>query len=304
LAPFRAFTDDSAAQKGDKRLFMAGYLHRTDVWADFSQAWDAELKAWPPIKYFKGAEAHNLSGQFDHKRGWDEAIRQVKMGYLAEIIQHFKPISFQFSINRKLFEDHLKPVSPYGFGKPHFQLSNVVVGSVVRMAAQNGFTEPIEFIFDEQDGVSADVTMFFEDMMEALPSEARKLIDGTPSFKDDKDKRFMPLQAADMLAWHVRREHEVGAPVPLTRLLINKEAHLISEIPDYMVQDWAEHHGQQPGLATVKTKPQWREFKGTVQKLRAAGINPKRVRKPGIYYPDSWGVFGRFLEIVRRLIGR
>jgi hypothetical protein len=60
----QAFTDDSAAQAGDKRLFLAGYRHRADVWASFSKAWHEELKAWPAIEYLKASEAHHLNGQF------------------------------------------------------------------------------------------------------------------------------------------------------------------------------------------------------------------------------------------------
>lgn len=304
LAFLRAFIDDSAAQQGDKRLFMAGYLHRADAWAGFSEAWHSELRSWPSIDYFKAAEAHHLNGQFDYKCGWDEAKRNVKIGCLAEIIRHFAPLSFQFSLNRRLFEEQLTPVSPYGFGKPHFQLSHVVVSGIARSAANQGITEPIEFIFDEQDGVSSDVAMYFEGMMEAIPDEARRLIDGTPSFKNDKDKRFMPLQAADLLAWHVRREHETGESLPMTRSLINQDAHLVGELPDESVLKYVDHHSKLPEIGLIQSKQQWRKFKQYAQELRAAGIDPKRVTRAGIYYPDSWGIFGRALEFVRRVLGR
>src|SRR5882724_10074844 len=80
LALLRAFIDDSAAQKGDKRLFYAGYLHRADAWAEFSEVWDRELAAWPRIEYFKGTEANFLSGQF---QGWDRDKRNAKVAKFA-----------------------------------------------------------------------------------------------------------------------------------------------------------------------------------------------------------------------------
>lgn len=304
LAFLRAFIDDSAAQSGDRRLFMAGYLHRADVWADFSEAWHYELQAWPSIQYFKAKEANNLDGEFHYKKGWDEAKRNMKMSQLAAIIEHFSPFSFQFSVNRKLFEEELKPHSPYGFRQPHFQLSHVVVGGIARSAAQQGITEPIEFIFDEQDGVSSDVAMFFEDMMQEMPEDAKKLIAGTPFFKNDRDRRYMPLQAADLLVWHIRREHETGLALPLTKSLVNKDAHLVSEITDDMVRGWASHHSKQAGISSIQSKPQWRKFKNFVQEMRDVGINPARVKRPGIYYPDRWGILGRALEVLRRLLGR
>lgn len=204
MAFLRAFTDDSAAQKGDRRLFYAGYLERADAWAKFSEAWDWELGQWPAIKYFKGTEANALDGEF---LGWDPAQRDAKVIKLAQIIGAFKPFSFHFSLNRKLFEEELKPVSPYGLGQPHLTACFAVVAGVTRTAAERGITTPIEFIFDQQDGIDESVRLLFSQMMKSLPPQARKLVADVPWFKSDRDKQFMPLQAADMLAWHVRREH-------------------------------------------------------------------------------------------------
>ncbi|UZE48755.1 hypothetical protein ONR75_29050 [Rhodopseudomonas sp. P2A-2r] len=131
-----------------------------DAWASFSQAWSAELKAWPSIEYFKASEANALNGQFDYKDDWDEAKRDVKVGNLAAIISHFQPLSFFFSVNRQIFEDELKPVSPYGFGRPHFQMCFSVVAGIAQYAAQEGISTPIEFIFDEQQGVDDDIALF------------------------------------------------------------------------------------------------------------------------------------------------
>jgi hypothetical protein len=57
LAMLQAFADDSAAQTGDRRLFLAGYLHRPDAWVRFSEVWHAELCSWPEIEFFKASEA-------------------------------------------------------------------------------------------------------------------------------------------------------------------------------------------------------------------------------------------------------
>ena len=302
MAFLRAFTDDSAAQTGDKRLFLAGYLHRADAWAAFSEDWDHELKAWPAIEYFKGKEANNLDGQFDHKQGWDQAMRDAKVSNLAAIISHYQPFSFAFSLNRKLFEDELKPVSPYGLGRPHVTLTFSVVSGLARYSAEQGITTPIEFIFDEQSGVDTDVAMFFSEMKKSLPVEAQNLIEGAPYFKSDRDKRFMPLQAADMLAWHIRREHETGVQLPLTRQLLNKDGHLVSDIPDDLIRKWADHHSKVPGIETVQTKPQWRTTTKEIKRLQDAGINPARITKAGYYYPDDWTLLQRTRDRIARLL--
>jgi hypothetical protein len=161
LAFLRAFVDDSSAQRGDRRLFYAGYLHRADAWAEFSEAWDWELHQWPAIEHFKGS-----GSQFD---GWDGPTRDAKIAKLAAIIREFKPFSFHFSLNRKLFEETLKPVSPYGLGQPHFAACFAVMSGVARHAAEIGITTPVDFIFDQQDGVDETVRLLFSEMIKGLP---------------------------------------------------------------------------------------------------------------------------------------
>jgi hypothetical protein len=304
LAFLQAYTDDSAAQKGDRRLFLAGYLHRADVWAAFSEDWHAELRSWPAIEYFKASEANHLNGQFDYKAGWDKAKRNAKVGNLAAIIGHHQPFSFEFSINRQIFEDELKPVSPLGFGRPHFQMCFSVVAGIARYAAQEGISTPIEFIFDEQSGVDADITMFFSDMKKNLPQDAQNLIDGSPIFKSDRDKRYMPLQAADLLAWHVRREHETGKTLPRTYDLLNKSGHLVQEIPDEIVRKWADHHSKLAGTPLLQTKGQWRDLKDEIRRLKEAGIDPSKITGPGIYYPEGTPMIARLIDRLRRLFHR
>jgi hypothetical protein len=304
LAFLQAFTDDSAAQDGDRRLFLAGYLHRADVWASFSDAWDAELKAWPSIKYFKASEANALNGQFDYKKDWDEAKRNAKLGKLAAIISYYQPQSFAFSINRQVFEDELKPVSPYGFGRPHFQMCFSVVAGIAQYAVQGGISTPIEFIFDEQQGVDEDISLFFSHLKKGLPVEAQNLIDGSPIFKSDRDKRYMPLQAADLLAWHIRSEHATGALRPLTKSLLNRDGHLISEVPDDMVRRWADHNSKLAGTPMLQSKRQWKDIKNEIKRLQDAGIDPSKITGPGVYYPETSTLIGRTIDRIRRLFSR
>ncbi|HXJ02216.1 MAG TPA: hypothetical protein VNH44_13420 [Micropepsaceae bacterium] len=304
LAFLRAFTDDSAAQGGDRRLFFAGYLHRADVWALFLDDWNTALKAHPGIEYFKGSEANNLDGEFHFKKGWTQPKRDAKVDLLSEIIRHYEPFSFEFSVNRQIFEDELKPVSPYGFGRPHFQMCVAVVSGIARYVAQQGINTPIEFIFDEQEGVDDDVRLLFSHLKQSLPIEAQNLIQGAPFFKNDRDKQYMPLQAADLLAWHVRREHETRAAIPRTSMLRNKSGHLVQEIPDDVVRKWADHHSKLPGTTDLQSKGQWRRIKREIERLQAAGIDPSKIIRPGVYYPEGTPVLARMIDRVRRLFRR
>lgn len=203
LAFFQAFTDDSASDIGDRRLFFAGYLNRAEDWALFADAWDEELRAEPGIEYLRMVEANGLRGQF---AGWDERRRDEKLRGLARVIRHFKPVSFQVSVSREQFARILEPVNPRGLS-PHFDCVFCTVSSVARFAYDGGMRLPIDFVFDEMDSVALDMPLVFDHLIKSLPRGARQLVSGHPTFKNDK--LVTPLQAADMLAWHVRREHEI-----------------------------------------------------------------------------------------------
>ncbi|BCG69824.1 hypothetical protein MesoLj113a_09820 [Mesorhizobium sp. 113-1-2] len=264
----QAVTDDSASDVGDQRLFLAGYLNSAEKWALFSDAWAEELKAAPAIDYFKMAEAQNRRDQF---KSWSEGQRDEKLSSLARVIAHFKPLSFEVSVSRKEFFDILKPVSPRGLGNPHFTSVFHVVSILSRFASSKGGNIPIEFIFDEQDGVSDDIDLFFGYMKRNFPRKVRKLISGNPMFRDEKV--YLPLQAADMIAWHVRREHELNTELPLTNLL-RSDTHLVSEIENEVLQRWAHHHSQLPAVKHLQSKGQWRDIKREIARQSALGYIP------------------------------
>jgi hypothetical protein len=151
------------------------------------------------------------------------------------------------------------------------------VSGLTRWTASQGGNVPIEFIFDTQDGVDIDVQLWFEAMKASLPKKVRKLISGTPTFRNDLD--MVQLQAADLLVWHIRREHESreGEELPILKFLRAPRRHLLcGEIPEEMMIKWADHHSKLPNIDTLKTQNQWRIFKRNFANLLSSGFIPPR----------------------------
>lgn len=171
----QAYTDDSASEIGDQRLFLAGYLNQASKWRLFSEAWTAELRAVPAIDYLKMSEANALAGQFE---GWTESARNEKLRGLARAISHFKPLSFEFSVSREDYYRYVRPVAPRGLGNSHFVCCFGVVSGVARYVESQKVKIPIQFIFDQQTGVSDDMALFFDHMKRNLPKGAGRLISG------------------------------------------------------------------------------------------------------------------------------
>ncbi|MER9374257.1 DUF3800 domain-containing protein [Mesorhizobium sp. M0491] len=270
--PLQAFSDDSASEIDDKRLFFAGYLNSAARWALFAEAWDEELRAKPSIAYLKMAEAQNLRDQF---RGWSVPEKDQKLRSMVRVIHHFAPTSFEFSVSRKAYWDDVKPVAPRGIQAPHFVLTYHVMAGLSQYAVSVRNRIPIDFIFDDQEGVQDDVDLFFSYMKKQIPRKARKLIVNAPVFRSDRD--VLPLQAADMLAWHLRREHEAKTrpeDAEMAQLLRSPSGHLVSEVPGDSLKTIGGFFATLPAISGLQSKPQWRTHKQNLRELILQGYLP------------------------------
>ncbi|MBS4084110.1 MAG: DUF3800 domain-containing protein [Rhizobiales bacterium] len=291
LAFIQAFIDDSASDKDDRRLFLAGYLNRAEDWALFSEAWKEQLDDKPAIKYLKMAEAQNLSGEF---RSWKPEDRNEKLRGLARIINHFEPFSFETSISRRDFNQIVKPVSPYGLQNTHLICAHSIISGIARVSAQSGVKLAIDFIFDQQDGIEEDLALYLPTIKSALTRKERSLI-GNVNFRDDK--QFLPLQAADMLAWHTRREHEdygkFGALSAANKL--RSKTHMMSPIEEDMLEFFRDGLSEYPIESIPTTRSQWRKMKGRLRAEIASGFVPPYGNK----WKNFW--FGLYDRITGRL---
>jgi hypothetical protein len=283
LTFLQAVVDDSASDVGDRRLFLAGYLNSAERWALFSDAWGDELKAGRPIHYFRMTEANGLRDEF---RGWTDVQRDEKMRGLMRVVRHFKPFSFHVSISRKQNSDVFTPTAPRGLASPHFLCCFGIVSSLSQHIADQNIKTPIEFIFDQQTGVEDDIDLFFDYMKKSLPRKARKLISHRPIFRDDK--LYFPLQAADMLAWHLRKNHEVNGSWSRQdsgESLCNPNGHLHGEL-DVLLPSWADQFVEMPAIQNMQSKSEWRNLKREIRRVTAIGfVPPYGSRLKNLTYP-------------------
>lgn len=251
----QAFVDDSASSVGARRLVMAAYVHSAEDWATFSDEWSAALKREPAIQYFHMVEAQSRRGQFD---GWSEAKRTKKIFALAEVIKEYGPLSIDCYVSLRDHKAILKPHAPFGLASPYFPVVFALACGVARVCQMLGAEVPCDFVFDKQDNVSKHVLLFWEYIISQQPQEWAKFISASPIFRDDKD--VLPLQAADMLAWHTRRNYEETYPAQYEglRSLIRTEGFSYSlEITNDYLLKWADGMKQIPGVASVLAKPKW-----------------------------------------------
>lgn len=267
----QAYIDDSDSAVGDNARFLAGYVLDSTKWAEFSDEWDAVLRAHPAIGYFHAVEAQNLRGEF---RGWSVEQKDEKVIALAKVVRKYQPWSIQCSVNKSDFDAIFRPVAPYFLQDPYFINFYGIIMVLAYRHNQRGITIPVDFIFDEKGGLGTNALVWYDHIKGLQIPDIKPLLGGTPAFKDDK--AVMPLQAADMLAWNVRREAEERVPpdnlVAMGFLL--GDNHRVVSITKDDLQSFAEAMSGIEGLERFRAKKSWLAVKSEVHRRLSLGLGP------------------------------
>ena len=296
LVMLQAYVDDSASDQGDQRLFLAGYINTADRWIRFSDAWAEELKQPPAIGYLKMSEANGFWGEF---HGWDAADRDEKIKGLARVIRHFEPSSIHASVSQSEFKAIVAPVAPHGFRTPYSLCFQAMMLPLAISQAKERINVPIDFIFDNQEGLGTQAAFFYGKIRENQPKKIRDVMCASPIFRDEK--QVLPLQAADMLAWHIRRRHEVDPKIfQVPDFLSHNGLHMAVDIQAENLRRIAEGYSQIPGVPRLQRKAAWKRTYREIERLEGEGIDTSKIKRPGVYYPKGAPKILRALGALRR----
>jgi len=197
LVVLRAYVDDT--NKGNEPVFaLGGLVAPVEKWLLFSDAWDAKLREHRSIAYFKASEAAGLSGQF---WGWSAAERDRKVAELIPIINDCAISYLGCAVVKEDWHDvfHGKMAktmdTPVYFS--YMRIITILLGAMYYRADLSGVAE---FIFDEENQtIYREILNFWLEAKKEYPRRFRKRMGNDPVMRDDK--KVVPLQAADMIAW-------------------------------------------------------------------------------------------------------
>ncbi|WP_198141062.1 DUF3800 domain-containing protein [Polaromonas sp. JS666] len=280
----QAYIDDSGSDKrSDKRLVLAGYIQTAEAWSSFSDEWAAVLAAAPALK----------SLHMTDFGGFTKEEREGKIDALAAVLAKYKPISIECSVSSRDYKELLRDAVPYDLRHPYFPCFVGVLYGVAKALEAEGLKGPVDLIFDIQGNVGPLSALWYTPLKHSDPLLASTL-GGPPIFRSDDD--VLPLQAADMLAWHVRR---VSEPHYEKRHMDVANAirfrHRYMEMPRELVASWAVKFSKVPGLQEVRD----RSIEHSVAKL-ITGLPPERV-VPAF---EAMARRARYLRILKQLLER
>ncbi|MET0462924.1 MAG: DUF3800 domain-containing protein [Chitinophagaceae bacterium] len=207
------YFDETGHSGDEKQLFngMAGVLAPADHWEAFEEKWKQTLKAFK-IPFFHMKDFANFKGFFE---GWSEDKRRHLYGKLLAHMETAYIFPVGVSISMSAFrsfpeEQRKKFIDPYYLGF----LAVITQTTVFMNNAGMSPEEKAELIFSDQVEFKGKAHGLYDEIIRApydtvqMLSTARLVKSRIllPVFRDMRD--FAALQAADVVAYEVYKEHE------------------------------------------------------------------------------------------------
>ncbi len=151
------------------------------------------------------AEAAEKQGQF---QGLADEFVRCKINDLLAVIDKHQPDGLYLFLDWDDYRAILHNYLDENMRNPYHVLFPGILDLMAAYQRYKGiFPEPMDVDFDEQGSAGQFAQGVYPLMKANCDEETRKMLGRIPLMLDDE--KVLPLQAADMLAWNVRREHDM-----------------------------------------------------------------------------------------------
>jgi hypothetical protein len=191
-----AFIDDSGSGGDSPYYILAGYSASEATWAAFWPDWQAALDVAPKLQYFKMSEAESLKGQFS---GFSSERRTERVNRFIDVIQAHDLQEASIAVSAQACRDTFYPVMHKSHASPYYLAFIGMVSALAGINRYSGSPELTDFIFDEQDGMENKALRMYVAVKTHFPERQF----GRVAFRSDR--QMIALQAADLVAWQIRR---------------------------------------------------------------------------------------------------
>jgi len=198
--PLQAYIDGSGTGN-PSGLILAGYVARASEWEKFSRAWREKLVE-AGLRRFK----------------MHEMVTQKQRDFAAYFYRTIEEYNIEVALSCAFdtaglarFVDAFIPKSPHldrrALKNPYLYAARQIIENLALAQEKMGLREPVDFIFDNESEKKR-LSPHWDWFRASLAPEVKRLMGRDPIYQDDE--QCMPLQAADLWAWWVRKWHEEG----------------------------------------------------------------------------------------------
>ncbi len=204
----KAFVDDSGSEPNDPVFVLAGFLSTPALWSRFADEWSRELGKEPHLEYFKMSEAHAQDGQF--RRGWTRPLIAQRVQTLTEIACKYASYRISSVMRWSDYSSYIKEIGDETLEPFNFALrdpySLCLFGMYIKVAKcleRQKIESDCDYVLDEQSKVGEFAARVINTLGRSGNVELDSIFKSVPIFENDK--AVLPLQAADLYAWHLHR---------------------------------------------------------------------------------------------------
>jgi Protein of unknown function (DUF3800) len=199
----QGFADDSGSGKGTGQgnvFVLAGFISFAADWKRFSDELEELCDCDPQTPDFHMAEAYRIKGKYKWK---DESQRDAKIRDIVSLILKHSRYRVDTVLARPNYDMLVRGKLPQQIDDPYFICFYNVILSACHLLNKLGVERTVDWIFDEQGPIGAEAVRWYYWVRENVPPDVQKRLGSTPIFRDDG--AVLPLKAADMYAWQIRR---------------------------------------------------------------------------------------------------
>jgi hypothetical protein len=191
----QAFIDDS--EEARRVLVLAGYLASVEQWAEFSKTWQERLDhtGWKSVHMAELVSSPE---------------RMLTAGWFYRAIEdhlnHYVAVAVDIEALKRAVTDtgfREAMTNPSYLENPYILAFRAILDLTAQYQHELGITDPVDFIFDDR-GEEQKVRTGFEIFKQYCRPGIKNRLGSSPRFGNDE--KFLQLQAADILAWHVRKQ--------------------------------------------------------------------------------------------------
>ena len=209
---FNGFVDDSGSGEGKDRgnvFVLAGFVASAKEWGAFSTKWQKICDREPRTPDFKMKTANRLLNK-DGSVFWTEKQRDRRIKQLVKTTKRKTRYRVESLLAWPNYEKVVKGRVPPEFDSPYFLCFYNVIVSFAAFMERAGIQGTVDWVFDDQGRLGIETKKWYDFISASIPSPLRSRLGSTPVFKHDKSA--VPLKAADLYAWQIRRHLDKEEP--------------------------------------------------------------------------------------------
>jgi hypothetical protein len=193
LTVFRAFLDESGTHAGSPVITVAEYVARPTVWRRFVPKWQRTLR---PIKVFHSTDCNGFRREWE---GWTRPDRDAHVAKLLPLLRNIEGVGLVIGMVLRDVEEAFSTrpyLRPY-LGNPYEACLQWWLTILLQEMQKRGTREPVAVVHEENQ-YGGEAHRAFNWVKENNDPYGQLI-----SFSFGAKYKFVPLQAADILAYDV-----------------------------------------------------------------------------------------------------